>query len=259
MSEGAVGVRDKEAFRQEMEERFQRRRLEAMRRGATIDFPIFASDGDYSHYGHCGTFSHNYWRIPESPYGICLNCGHIAQDVESKLRYIHRKKETLQKLRDHGDCHMCKVELGLKHLRSHKEIRDGTILCTSHCLREYLRSIKPLPDGTSEPPPVPWSFGNLKLFVLERDHHTCLECGTKETQRQHGSWMGGAGVVHKMHRTNLEVHHILPKAEGGSDHPANMKTLCHDCHNKCTKSLYRIKKSVRLGCAKMEDFLTVDG
>ena len=30
--------------------------------------------------------------------------------------------------------------------------------------------------------------------------------------------------------TSLEVHHIVPRRLGGTDHPANLITLCHDHH-----------------------------
>lgn len=29
---------------------------------------------------------------------------------------------------------------------------------------------------------------------------------------------------------NLEVHHIIPRRHGGSDHPTNLITLCHNHH-----------------------------
>jgi predicted HNH restriction endonuclease len=28
----------------------------------------------------------------------------------------------------------------------------------------------------------------------------------------------------------INVHHLLPKSEGGSDHPSNLATVCLDCH-----------------------------
>jgi len=30
----------------------------------------------------------------------------------------------------------------------------------------------------------------------------------------------------------FEVHHILPRGMGGSDHPANLKLVCQNCHKK---------------------------
>jgi 5-methylcytosine-specific restriction endonuclease McrA len=30
----------------------------------------------------------------------------------------------------------------------------------------------------------------------------------------------------------FEVHHIIPRGLGGSDHPANLKLVCQNCHKK---------------------------
>lgn len=52
----------------------------------------------------------------------------------------------------------------------------------------------------------PWM--RLRAAVLERDGYTCIGCGARAT----------------------EVHHIVPVASGGPDHPDNLVSLCHDCH-----------------------------
>lgn len=33
-------------------------------------------------------------------------------------------------------------------------------------------------------------------------------------------------------KKNLEIHHILPRSEGGTDSYRNLIVLCKDCHNK---------------------------
>ena len=47
--------------------------------------------------------------------------------------------------------------------------------------------------------------------VLKRDHYRCCNC--------------------RRYRPDLEVHHIVPKAKGGSHHVHNLVTLCQWCHN----------------------------
>jgi len=47
--------------------------------------------------------------------------------------------------------------------------------------------------------------------VLNRDAYTCQMCGCKE---------------------QLEVHHIMHRQHGGSDHPYNLITLCTSCHDR---------------------------
>ena len=51
-----------------------------------------------------------------------------------------------------------------------------------------------------------------RFFVLKRDGFTCKMCGAN-----------GPGV-------KLEVDHILPIAEGGSDSLDNLQTLCFECN-----------------------------
>ena len=51
----------------------------------------------------------------------------------------------------------------------------------------------------------------LRRDILKRDGFKCRECGFPK---------------------HLEVHHIIPKSEGGSDEPENLITLCIRCHQK---------------------------
>jgi 5-methylcytosine-specific restriction protein A len=58
--------------------------------------------------------------------------------------------------------------------------------------------------------------------VVARDGRRCQECG-----KELGSvpaWL-------------TEVHHIVPKAKGGSDHPSNLMTLCVMCHRRHTDEM----------------------
>ena len=55
-------------------------------------------------------------------------------------------------------------------------------------------------------------YYNVKQAVLSRDKYTCQIC--KEKQKK------------------LEVHHILPKSQGGSNRMDNLVTLCNECHHK---------------------------
>lgn len=54
---------------------------------------------------------------------------------------------------------------------------------------------------------------NLKAYAKWRDGQKCRACGK--------SAKDGA---------RLEVHHIRRRADGGSDTPENVVTLCHECH-----------------------------
>lgn len=57
-------------------------------------------------------------------------------------------------------------------------------------------------------------FETVRKDILERDSYTCQECGVQGSP--------GDGT--------LDVHHITPRSQGGSNDPENLQTLCGDCH-----------------------------
>jgi len=63
----------------------------------------------------------------------------------------------------------------------------------------------------------PW----MQAKIVARDNLTCQDCGVKQgTLDSNGYSM------------RFEVHHIIPRGMGGSDHPANLKLVCQGCHKK---------------------------
>ena len=54
---------------------------------------------------------------------------------------------------------------------------------------------------------------SLRLYVFLRDKRKCWRC--------HGLFA----------ESGLECHHIVPKEQGGSDNPKNLRTLCGVCHD----------------------------
>ncbi|MGE4274607.1 MAG: HNH endonuclease [Candidatus Methanomethylophilaceae archaeon] len=85
-------------------------------------------------------------------------------------------------------------------------------------------------DGSVMPPfpHLPNAVGALNLWpgirktILERDGHRCRGCG--DSVRERATWL-------------VEVHHIIPRVEGGGDHPSNLETLCAECHRRHTTPL----------------------
>jgi hypothetical protein len=78
----------------------------------------------------------------------------------------------------------------------------------------------------------------IKSAVLRRDKYICQDCGVNfergrikvyDPTLRHGK--GGTRYE------SLEVHHIIPRSRGGSDHPGNLKTLCPACHRRYTNEL----------------------
>ena len=64
---------------------------------------------------------------------------------------------------------------------------------------------------------------NTREYILYRDNHTCQHCKGKSND-----------VI-------LEVHHIIPRKEGGSDRPDNLLTLCKTCHENHHKGKINLK------------------
>ena len=64
---------------------------------------------------------------------------------------------------------------------------------------------------------------NAREYVLARDGHCCTKC-----KKGH-------------EKAKLEVHHIVPRASGGTDSPDNLITLCHECHMKAHQGKFKIK------------------
>ncbi len=63
-------------------------------------------------------------------------------------------------------------------------------------------------------------WGLMRHHILQRDRVCQYEpCGIFHEQSK-GGW----------YYHNLEVHHIIPRRLGGTDHPANLISLCHDHH-----------------------------
>ncbi|WP_281195149.1 HNH endonuclease [Halorubrum sp. F4] len=68
---------------------------------------------------------------------------------------------------------------------------------------------------------------SVRQRVIERDEHTCQRCGIDVSER------GTDGP-------NFEIHHLIPFAAGGPNHPKNLVTLCLDCHSKAHKEVREI-------------------
>jgi hypothetical protein len=55
---------------------------------------------------------------------------------------------------------------------------------------------------------------NYRRRILMRDDYTCQNCEEQKSEE------------------DLEVHHIQIRANGGTDHPTNLVTLCKHCHDR---------------------------
>ena len=68
---------------------------------------------------------------------------------------------------------------------------------------------------------------NIKSYIRKRDNYTC-QCCNKH--------------IKDLKNINLQVHHIKPKSQGGTDVPSNLITLCEQCHKRIHEYLKQNKK-----------------
>ena len=68
-------------------------------------------------------------------------------------------------------------------------------------------------------------FWDIREYILERDNHTCQNCGKKSDFKKKSDF--GYSQDNKV---ILEVHHIVSRKIGGN-RPDNLITLCKDCHD----------------------------
>ncbi|WP_347268818.1 HNH endonuclease signature motif containing protein [Paracoccus sp. (in: a-proteobacteria)] len=67
------------------------------------------------------------------------------------------------------------------------------------------------------------AWDRLRVAILTRDKWLCQECMRQGRARP-------LGVLPRDHA----VDHITPKAQGGSDDPDNLQSLCDPCHTAKT-------------------------
>lgn len=71
---------------------------------------------------------------------------------------------------------------------------------------------------------TPQLTAKQRKAILERDDYTCQRCGHK----------GESG-----YRLDcVQVHHIVRRADGGTNEPANLVTLCGTCHKKSDRETW---------------------
>ena len=122
------------------------------------------------------------------------------------------------------------------HCGKRHRTQDKIDICKFECafLKEIRSKLpKALPNGSTEP----WGefsegylafwWGTITVHIRKRDKNKCQKCGAVERPRiwKEEGEVEDEGVV-------LEVHHIIPRARGGTSRPENLVTLCHECHTK---------------------------
>ncbi|WP_187120181.1 HNH endonuclease [Methanomassiliicoccus luminyensis] len=136
--------------------------------------------------------------------------------------------------------------------RRHRAGSNSQRLCEEwHSAKEVLKRMRQeLPEGSRYYPEgttqLPYSddtpdlirrliWTKLKTAVLRRDRYRCQDCGEDFKARRRKVYDASLRRGRGGYRwESLEVHHIIARSSGGSDHPGNLKTLCPRCHREYT-------------------------
>lgn len=86
------------------------------------------------------------------------------------------------------------------------------------------------PDGDTVGRSIPWP--KISKAVLARDGYGCRICGKSSLTP-----VDQSTDFRKIH-FELEVHHIVPRKDGGKDTFRNLISLCEDCHHKTFSNGY---------------------
>lgn len=86
------------------------------------------------------------------------------------------------------------------------------------------------PEGDSEGKSLRWPM--VSKAVLIRDSYSCRVCGRSDFTN-----FSTADQYSKVHLA-VQVHHIVPKKNGGKDTFRNLITLCEECHRKTFSNDY---------------------
>ncbi|MDD1771041.1 MAG: HNH endonuclease [Methanomassiliicoccales archaeon] len=165
---------------------------------------------------HAWTLSGIEGKPPSTFYcteSMSSKCPHRGWDHGESVTVQREKAELLKECPACGEPHRtidermrCILDQSIE-----KEFASSGTECGGSC-----ESILP-PEIPQEMWPYAWK--KIRDRVFERDEGKCRSCGRPLEGMP--SWF-------------FEVHHVVPRCEGGSDHPRNLVTLCYLCHKKST-------------------------
>lgn len=92
--------------------------------------------------------------------------------------------------------------------------------CSEECTRKFLLATSPVMyDNTG-------SASGYRNHMFRRDDYTCQMCQTPHRLvNEYGISLPSTDGI-------LDLHHIVPVSEGGTDAPDNLMTVCRECHKK---------------------------
>lgn len=196
--------------------------------GQSIRYFIQCTSPDCSYKGvHLWTKPGPWRRLARLEWPCGMRCPNCSEPVE----FATARKRT--------DCHACgarvdkdgKFGLVCDHCGGRHWSEEARANCIFFAMwrmegEEMITTypeMAPRAGGTTEPNPFgPAGWDAIRRAVLKRDALTCQDCGRNDPQRLRH--------IKVANIDEFEVHHIVPRMAGGTSHPANLATLCRECH-----------------------------
>lgn len=139
-----------------------------------------------------------------------------------KARFLNRKNST--KTDRHSPTMKSKLQSHIKEIEFIKSILPISLLVLETATFDTHLMKNPTMNrhwGYQKGPN--YGFENTKMMIRNRDNYTCQYCKNKRKD------------------SNLDVHHIIFRSNGGSDEPENLITLCRTCHKDLHNGKIKLK------------------
>ena len=135
----------------------------------------------------------------------------ISLNQAQKLYGVEKTTFIRPRYMPDGACEWCGSPLLNKRRKS---------CCCEECTRKFLIATSSIMYANTG------SAGGYRNHILRRDDYTCQKCG--ELHRK----INENGIPLPTTDGELDVHHIIPVSEGGTDAPDNLITWCRKCHKE---------------------------
>ena len=139
-----------------------------------------------------------------------------------KARFLNRKNST--KTDRHSPTMKSKLQSHIKEIEFIKSILPITLLVLETATFDtHLMKNPTMNRHWGYQRGANYGFENTKMMIRNRDNYTCQYC------------------KNKCKDSNLDVHHIIFRSNGGSDEPENLITLCRTCHKDLHNGKIKLK------------------
>ena len=132
----------------------------------------------------------------------------IGNPINKEIRLLKEKYQRHTKVFEEFLIEKNKVINQLKKENRNIQLENKELIQEKNRLIEEFNNLKRKYQKLCHKNRAPVSK-NTRLFVLERDNHRCLACGTEE---------------------NLTLDHIIPRSKGGTNDIDNLQVLCQYCN-----------------------------